>query len=362
MNILYITTIGNTMGFFRPIIRELLDDGHTVDVATNLNIGKLPDCYREWGCKVYPISCTRSPFNKGTLTAIKEIRRIVREGGYDIVHCHTPIAAMCTRFACRGLRKNGLRVFYTAHGFHFYKGAPLKNWLLYYPADWLCAHWTDTLITINREDYAFAQKHLHAKRVEYVPGVGIDVDKFANVIVDRAEKRREIGVPEDAFLLMSVGELNQNKNHEIVLRALAQVGNKNIHYAIAGNGPLQEYLMNTAKELGISEQVHLLGQRRDVPELNKAADVFIHPSLREGLPVALMEAEASGLPCIVSRIRGNTDVVTERDVLCDPHSVDEFAAAIDRLYERQPDRRDIAHIRNFEISIVNKKLRALYHI
>ena len=155
MKILYVTTIGNTMGFFTSIVEELLKAEHTVDVATNLNIGKLPDCYREWGCKIYPISCTRSPFNKGTIAAIKEIRKIVREGDYDIVHCHTPIAAMCTRLACRKLRKNGLKVFYTAHGFHFYKGAPLKNWLLYYPIECLCAHWTDTLITINREDHAF---------------------------------------------------------------------------------------------------------------------------------------------------------------------------------------------------------------
>ena len=361
MNILYITTIGDTMGFFTSIIEELLKAGHTVDVATNLNIGQLPDCYREWGCKVYPISCTRSPFNKGTLTAIKEIRRIVREGGYDIVHCHTPIAAMCTRFACRKLRKNGLKVFYTAHGFHFYKGAPLKNWLLYYPAEWLCAHWTDTLITINHEDYNFAQKHLHAKRVEYVSGVGIDGDKFTNAVVDRAEKRREIGVPEDAFLLMSVGELNENKNHEVVLRALAQTENEKIHYAIAGRGPLQEYLIKTAKELDIGEQVHLLGYRKDVPELYKAADCCIFPSIREGLGLAALEGAASGLPLICADNRGTREYTVDgEDIACKYDNVNEFATAIDRYYHELPPKRDAAHIQKFSFEAVNKRMREIY--
>lgn len=159
------------MGFFKNFIKELLEDGHTVDIATNETTSKVPDCYREWGCQIYQISCTRSPFNKGNIDAIRQIRKIAADGSYGIVHCHTPIAAMCTRLACRKLRKSGLKVFYTAHGFHFYKGAPLKNWLVYYPIEWLCAHWTDVLITINKEDFELAKKKMKAKRVEYVPGV-----------------------------------------------------------------------------------------------------------------------------------------------------------------------------------------------
>ena len=201
MRILYITTIGSTMGFFKSLIAFLLRDGHIVDIATNERDAEVPSCYREWGCKVCPISCERTPFTRKTLAAIREIRTVAEEGRYDIVHCHTPIAALCTRLACRRLRKDGLRVFYTAHGFHFYKGAPLKNWLLYYPAEWLCAHYTDTLITINREDYDRAKKHFRAQKVVYVPGVGIDIAEFADAEVDKASFRRELGVPEDAFML-----------------------------------------------------------------------------------------------------------------------------------------------------------------
>ena len=314
MKILYVTTIGATMGFFKNIIRELIDEGNTVDIATNESDSKVPDCYREWGCEIFQISCTRSPFNKGTLFAIKEIRDIASRGKYDIVHCHTPIASLCTRIACQPLRKQGLKVIYTAHGFHFYKNAPYINGLVYYPAEWICSFLTDVLITINKEDYSRAKKHMHAKKVEYVPGVGIDVDFFKNTSVDRNKKREEIGVPKDAFLVLSVGELNTNKNHELVIREIAKRGDSNIHYAIAGQGELKDYLIGLSKELGVENQIHLLGYRNDCNELYKICDLYVLPSLREGLNVSLMEAKASGCKLKASEIRGNTDILLEKDI------------------------------------------------
>ena len=163
MKILYVTTIGSTMNFFKSFIGELISEGHTVDIACNNSKSPVPEIYSDWGCNIYPISCTRSPMNKGTVKAISELKKIVAENKYDIVHCHTPIAAMCTRLACKDLRKNGVRVIYTAHGFHFYNGAPKKNWLMYYPVEKICAKYTDTLITINKEDYEFAKKKMKAK-------------------------------------------------------------------------------------------------------------------------------------------------------------------------------------------------------
>lgn len=367
MKILYITTVGGTMRFFKNFIRELLDAGHTVDIATCENaVTQVPDYYREWGCTVYQISTSRSPFKMGNLKAIKQIRKIVSENGYEIVHCHTPIAAACTRLACRSLRKKGVKVFYTAHGFHFYKGAPKKNWLIYYPVEKLCARMTDVLITINKEDYEFAKKKLKAGRIEYVPGVGIDVAKFAETQVDVAEKRREIGVPEDAFLLLSVGELNANKNHETVIRAVASLQDPHIHYAIAGKGGLRDYLIELAASLGIGEQVHLIGYRRDVAELHRAADVFVLPSHREGLNVSTMEALASGMPVICSNIRGNVDLVDENGgALFNSHSVSECAEAIRRIQEF-----DCAAIskynrnaaRKYEVGAINAQIWKIYGI
>lgn len=167
MKILYVTTIGATMNFFREFVDELIKDGNTVDIATNETTSVVPEFYKNLGCKVYPIETSRSPLQKGNVVAINQIRKLVTEEHYDIVHCHTPIAAMCTRLACRKVRKQGTKVFYTAHGFHFYKGAPLKNWLLYYPVEKICAHFTDVLITINQEDYELAQKKMKAKKVVY---------------------------------------------------------------------------------------------------------------------------------------------------------------------------------------------------
>ncbi len=333
MKILYVTTIGSTMGFFKSFISDLVKAGHTVDIACNDKDSKVPELYTEIGCNIYTISCTRSPINKGTLKAISEIKKLVSENKYDIVHCHTPIAAMCTRLACKKLRKKkDVKVIYTAHGFHFYEGAPKKNWLMYYPIEKICSHFTDALITINKEDYDLAKRKMKAKSIDYVPGVGIDVQKFADTVIDRAEKRRELGVPEDAFLLLSVGELNENKNHKTVIRALALLGDKNIHYAIAGKGELHDEIINLANELGIADRVHLLGFRKDVAELYKAADCFVHPSFREGLPVSIMEAMASGLPIVASEIRGCVDLVDNSSGrLFDAHSVDSCKNALNEI-------------------------------
>lgn len=331
MRILYVTTVGSTMNFFRGLIQNLQEKGHSVDLAANESLRPVPGVYRDCGCNVSSISCTRNPFSIGSLKAIGQIRRMVREKQYDIVHCHTPVAAMCTRLACIGARKRGTKVYYTAHGFHFFKGAPLKNWLMYYPVEKICSYFTDVLITINKEDYALAQRKMKAKRVEYVPGVGLDVQKFWDISVDKAQKRQELGIPEDAVLLLSVGELNENKNHQVIIRALAQLDNPNVHYAIAGRGPKREELKDLAREQGLERRVHLLGYREDVGELYKCADIFCHPSRREGLPVSIIEAMSCGMPVICTDIRGSADLIEDREQRFHADDVNTFAKGIERL-------------------------------
>jgi glycosyltransferase involved in cell wall biosynthesis len=318
------------MGFFKSFIGELTKMGHTVEIACNDTDAPVPAFYSELGCKVHRLPCSRSPFAKGNLTAVKQIRRLVEGNRYDIVHCHTPIAAACTRLACRKLRKRqGVKVFYTAHGFHFYKGAPFKNWLIFYPVEKFCARYTDKLITINQEDFALAQKKLKAKEILYVPGVGVDLVRFQSVTVDPAIKRRELGIPEKATVLFSVGELNENKNHRLVLDTMAELKRDDLHYMIAGVGSKADALRETAEKKGLTERFHLLGYRTDIAELYRAADVFVFPSYREGLSVSIMEAMASGLPCAVSRIRGNTDLVSEKGgAFFSPYNVNECVKAI----------------------------------
>lgn len=263
------------------------------------------------------------------IRAYKEVYKLVSDHKYDLIHCHSPIGGLITRLACRKIRKHGTPVIYTAHGFHFFKGAPIKNLMLYYPVEKLCSRWTDVLITINQEDFSFAKRKMKSKKIEYIPGIGIDLERITNIDVDRTEKRRELGVPNGAILLLSVGELNKNKNHETVIRAIADM---DVHYIIAGRGDLEDQLRLTIEELGLTNRVKLLGYRKDIVELCKTADVFVFPSFREGLSVSVMEAMGSGLPIVCSRIRGNTDLIDENGgEMFDPHSVEDCSRAIKQL-------------------------------
>lgn len=331
MKILYITTVGGTMCFFEEHIHSMIEDGDTIDIASNTGKSDVHPCYREWGCHVYPLSCSRSLYNKGNLKAIKEIQKILEEGKYDIVHCHTPIAAACTRIACRKFRKIGIKVIYTAHGFHFCKNAPKKNWLMFYPAEWMLAHWTDVLITINEEDYVFAQKHIHAKQVEYVPGVGIDLEKFAPCLMmedEKSAKRASLGLSDKDKVFVSVGELNKDKNHILMIKALQKLKNESYKYIICGAGGLKEEYEAYLSDNGLKHCVKLLGFRTDISEILQIADVFVFPSTFEGLPVSLMEAIASKVMAICSASRGNTDLVKDKRCLFDYRSVDELIQAI----------------------------------
>lgn len=367
MRILYVTTIGSTMIFFKPLIKMLIDEGHVVDIATNEHAGKVPECYRKWGCNIYSIMCSRSPLNVRNVIAIKQISAVMRENHYDIVHCHTPIASVCTRLACRKFRKAGGKIFYTAHGFHFYNGAPIKNWLVYYTIEKICAHFTDVLITINTEDYKLAQKKLKVKQIRYIPGVGVDTNKFSPVECDASEGKRTIGINNnDSILMLSVGELNSNKNHSIVIEALAQINNNNLHYAIAGEGALYSNLKNLAEGLGVNERVHLLGFRNDVSKLYDMADIFVFPSYREGLPVSLMEAMSKGKLCIVSSIRGNVDLINEeRGYLFNPSDVNMLIKCIEKCINNEKKNLVLKEncrlfIQEFGIDKVNNEIRNIY--
>lgn len=315
------------MRFFVEHIKALLAAGHSVDLACNNHIRQIPEEYGGMACGQQTICWTRQPFDLKNIRAVGQLKKVVSKGGYEIVHCHTPVAAACARLACAPLRRRGLKVVYTAHGFHFFEGAPLKNWLIYYPIEWICSWMTDAIITITHEDYDRAKHHLHARNTFYVPGVGVDFDRFSHG--SGAGIRENLDIPKKATVVVSVGELNDNKNHQIVLRAL-QLLDVNAHYVIAGAGPKMNEIGKLAEELGLSQRVHLLGMRDDIPALLAASDVFVLPSLREGLNVSLMEAMASGLPCVCRRIRGNVDLVDDGKggVLVDDEKPECWAKAI----------------------------------
>ena len=325
--------------FNMPNIELLLKNGYQVDVACNFENGntcsgekilRLKKQLKNLGVGYYQIDFERDVKKLfRNAKAYSQVLKLVKNNDYNFIHCHSPIGGVCARLAGRA---TGTKVIYTAHGFHFYKGAPIKNWLLYYPVERLLAHYTDVLITINREDYQLA-KHFKAKKVVYVPGVGIDTNKSNNIDIDIDQKRKELGLDKDDFVLLSVGELSERKNHEIIIKALSKLGNPKIKYLICGQGDLQEHLTNKARELNVN--VKFLGFREDILEISAITDLFVFPSRQEGLPVALMEAMAAGLPVICSKIRGNIDLIEDGKggYLVDPNDSDGFADAIMRLYK-----------------------------
>lgn len=327
-----------------PNIKLLIEMGYKVDVACNFVEGStcsdakiegLKNKLTEMGVDYYQIDFARSVRHIWqNLKAYRQVLNLMKASRYKFVHCHSPIGGVCGR---RAGHKTTTRVIYTAHGFHFYKGAPLLNWLVYYPIEKYLSRYTDVLITINKEDYAIAQNKMHAKRTEYVPGVGIDIEKIKSVKVDRNKKRAELGIPQDAFVLISVGELNKNKNHEVIIKAIGAMKEvQNVHYIIAGQGPLDKYLLSLAERYGLENRVHLLGFRNDVIELLKSSDCFALPSLREGLSVALMEAIACNLPVICSNIRGNSDLTIHgrNGYLFDPHNIVSFLACLKEAIQK----------------------------
>lgn len=362
MKILYVTTVAGSMVFFPEHFKMLMEEGHTVELACSCERPVRQDI-ADMGLKIHDIPFSRSPISKENVVAFKQLKGLVSENDYDIVHCYTPNAAIITRLVCKGFRKKGLKVFYTAHGFHFYQGAAKKNWMIFYTAEWICAHWTDVLITINREDYTLAKRRMKAKKIEYMPGVGIDLTKFRNVSVSKEEKRKDLAIPTDAKLLLSVGELNANKNHETVIRAIS--GMDDVYYVIAGKGGLDRYLQEVIEELGIANRVKLLGFRTDVSELYYAADALIFPSYREGLSVALMEAMASSLPVACSKIRGNIDLIDENGGrLFNPHRIDSCREAIEVLLTQDLTvlgKYNREKVKSFSTEHVVKKLRNIYN-
>ena len=359
-----------------PNIRLLLDMGYEVQVACNFDdrsslsdekVALLKEKLTAMGVKYYNIPFERQPLKPQNLTAYKMLKALIDVEKFDLIHCHTPVGGIITRLAAASSRKkNGTKVIYTAHGFHFFKGAPLINWLIYFTAEKFCSYFTDTIITINKEDFANAENKLNAKKVCYVPGVGVDTSYFVGTRGKRDELLSEISADRDSIMLFSVGELSDRKNHSVSIKALAKINNKKLHLVIAGTGEKREEFSTLAKDLGVGDRVHFLGFRTDIASLLKSADIFLFPSIQEGLPVALMEAMSCGLPVICSEIRGNTDLIDDTcGVLCPATDVGAFKLAIEKLIGDKDLRKSMSEkaleeSKKYDIKIIENYMKDIY--
>ena len=362
--VLYVATVVKThiMEFHIPYLKMLKEMGWETAVAARNDFDDPADCVIPYCDTYYDIPFERNPFKPGNIKAYKMLKAVIDEGNYDIIHCHTPVGAMLTRLAAQDARKKGSKVFYTAHGFHFYKGAPLINWLLFYPGERLLARKTDVLITITQEDFKRAKDKFKAGKVEYVPGVGVDLNRFKKGDPEKAVAlRSELGIPADVTVFLSVGEVNVNKNHKVVIEALPEF--PNAWFVLCGRGPLIEEHRKFAESLGVSDRVIMTGYRTDVVDFYSMADIFVFPSLREGLPVALMEAMATELVCVAAKNRGTDDLLEESRLRFEATDVgdleDKLRMAMSGDYSEEVSRNKV-HLQQFNITNTMDKVKSLY--
>lgn len=322
----------------------------------------------KYNIKINNVHISRNPLAKTNLTAYKELVDLIKREGIDYIHCNTPTGGLLGRLA--GKKCKVKKVIYQVHGFHFYKGAPRKNWVLYYPVEKWLAHYTDALITINQEDYELAKTKLKLRKggnVYYIPGIGIDTSQYNTESDSRSKKRIELGLNDNDIALISMGDLIERKNYDTAIRAVAETKNKSLHYYICGKGLEEENLKLLAKSLNVAEQIHFLGFRSDIKELLSASDVFLFTTKQEGLPRSMMEAMASGLPCVASRIRGNTDLLegTYGGFLCDTMDIHAYAEKInllarDAAMRETMGRNNLLTIQKFSTGTAIDEIRKIY--
>jgi len=294
--------------FHMPYIKWFKDNGWEVHIAAN---GERNIPYVD---KKFNLPIQRSPFNFKNIKALKDLKNIIDENNYEIIHCHTPMGGILTRLAAHKSRVKGTtKLIYTAHGFHFCRGAPILNWLLYYPIEKFMAPLSDCLITINKEDYELSNRSLNVKRIEHIHGVGIDTEVFKPIDeLNKQVVRESFGYQPDDFLLFYAAEFNKNKNQQFLLHSLSLIKDElsNVKLLLAGEGALLNECKQLANQLGISHMVDFLGFRKDIKEILPICDVAVGSSLREGLPVNIMEAMSCGLPIIAVDNRGHRELVT----------------------------------------------------
>lgn len=359
--LLFVSNITNKItNFSIPSIVAAQNLNYEFHLAADLS--GFHDDASKYGIIMHHIDLDRNPFNPKNLKAYKQMLGLMEKEKFDAIHCNTPIGGVLGRLC--GKKAGVPTVIYTAHGFHFYNGAPAINWILYYSAELFLSRYTDLIITMNNEDYERAKKSFKNTRVVYIPGVGIDV---AEIEIDRGKKRNELGISDNTIALLSVGEMIKRKNYETALMALSKLKNKNYIYLICGSGKLENKLKEMTVKLGLVEKVKFLGFRNDISEICKTSDIFLFPSYQEGLPLAVMEAMAAGLPIICSSIRGNVDLIENGNggFLHHPNDIDKFSASIENMIDnpyliKEMGSRNLIEAKKYDVEIVKKKMQEIY--
>lgn len=377
MKALIFASVASMVDLFNRDNIDILEDmGYDVTVACNFKEGSVYSAeqagkfMKELEIKGYDVLNVPVPRSISDIVSMirsfRILRKDMRKKQYDIIHCQSPIGGVLCRLAAYPFRKLGSRVLYFAHGFHFYSGAPVMNWLVYYNIEKLCAGFTDCILTLNREDYIRAKRHFKTK-VRYIPGAGLDVKEIMDTKVCKAEKCRELNIPDDKKIILSIGELSVRKNSAVAINAFIKAGRDDSIMLLCGMGPQYDMLREIVYENNAEDRVFFAGFRNDIAEIIKISDVFIFTSRQEGLPVAVMQAMAGGLPVLCSKIRGNTDLIKNGrgGYMFDCDDEDGFAHGINRILDNKKacdimGQYNKEVIAGYDKSVVNDVMKNVY--
>lgn len=321
--------------FHKPLAKMLHAHGWEIHVAARNNLAEKNGLKLDFVERVFDVPFQRSPFSPKNLGAYRQLKKIIDDGSYDVIHCNTPVGGVLGRLAARNARKHGTKVFYTAHGFHFYQGAPKKNWLIWYPVEKFMCRYTDKLITITGEDFALAQEKFPTQ-VERIHGVGANSVKYRRLSeAECAALRKELGYTPEQKLLLCTGELLPNKNQITAIRAMKELAERipEAKLLLAGNGPTLPELEAEVAKLGLANRVGFLGYRTDLERYANIADVIVSCSYREGLPLNIVEGMLLGKPVVASHNRGHRELILpdETGYMVPPADSHAFAQRIEKL-------------------------------
>lgn len=334
-------------------VEPLLEAGHEILWAADFS-SFVGNYKTDLPCEARQIDIRSNPLDKSNIKAYKQLLKIIREDKYDAVLCTTPIGGAVARLVAKKVKTP--IVIYEAHGFLFFKGAPLINQTVYKLQEYIMSRWTDALVTINDEDYNAAKKMKLRKggKLYMIHGAGVEVGQSNEC--DRTAIRQSIGLPQNATAIVSAGILNKNKNNHVIIKAMARIANENIYYVICGEGAEEANLKALAKKCGVENRVLFLGYRTDMKDIMCACDIFAMPSFREGVPRSLLEAMDLGLVCIGSETRGIRELIGNEKLLCSPKSEKEFAAAIEYVLENPDECQNIIRRNREEAKLYSKEI------
>lgn len=368
--ILLVATVQSHIAqFHRPLSEVLHAHGYEVHAAARNNLAEKNGLQLDFVDKVFDVRFSRSPKSKENITAYNQLKTIVDSGNYEVVHCNTPMGGMIARLATRAARKKGTKLFYTAHGFHFYDGAPKKNWMIFYPIEKFFSRMTDVLITITHEDYKVASEAFHCK-VAYMHGVGVSGERYKPVTIEeKLSLRGKMGYSKNAKILLCIGELNDNKNQSMAIRMMHKVVAKypEAILLLAGNGPKQKFLEQLIKQEGLERNVKLIGYVTNLQDYQHIIDVQVSCSLREGLPLNIVESMLSGNPVVASLNRGHRELIQDgiNGYIVDPNDYEAMGNRVLNLLDnddlcKRIVQNAIIFAQDFTFTSVKKELEEIY--